>query len=126
MTFKKWEDYDAEDWSRQGYSRYEAMLADWKTEREQVEIALLATRQQRDDEFNCAEKLKAEREKLIGALEEIKSQPQECQRIMEKHDWKYDDSEDFNQKMIFTMYSHVVECAVKAEAVLAEVKGGKE
>ena len=65
---------------------------------------------------------KAEREKLIGALEEIKSQPQECQRIMEKHDWKYDDCEDFNQKMIFTMYSHVVECAVKAEDALAEIK----
>ena len=37
----------------------------------QMEIALLATRQQRDDEFNRAEKLKAKRLKLIWVLEDI-------------------------------------------------------
>ena len=122
MTFGEWETVVKEIQGIEGWQSLGQMYVDWKAEREQVEIALLATRQQRDDEFNRAEKLKAEQKKLIGALEEIKSQPQECQRIMEKHDWKYDDSEDFNQKMIFTMYSHVVECAAKAEAVLEEMK----
>ena len=65
---------------------------------------------------------KAEREKLIEVLEWIKLQPQKCQKIMREHNWKYEDSEDFNQKMIFTMYSHVVGCAAKSEYILIEVK----
>ena len=68
------------------------------------------------------DELQEQREKLVEALGWIKSQPQECQRIMAKHGWKYEDSEDFEQKMTFTMYSRVVECAAKAEAVLAEVE----
>ena len=65
---------------------------------------------------------KAERGKLIKVLEWIKLQPQKCQKIMREHNWKYEDSEDFNQKMIFTMYSHVVGCAAKSEYILIEVK----
>ena len=70
----------------------------------------------------CKERVR----ELEETLERIKLQPQECQRIMAKHGWKYDDSEDFNQKMIFTMYDHVVQCAVEAEQALEAQEQSKE
>ena len=68
MTFEKWGERIEKGtvlWD------IDKMYTDWKAEREQVEIALLATRQQRDDEFNRAEKLRAEQEKLIGAAQAL-------------------------------------------------------
>ena len=103
----------------------EAREGDWKAERDEYIGRDLAQRQDITELVASEQTLKGEREKLIGVLGWIKSQPQECQRIMAKHGWKYEDGEDFEQKMTFTMYSHVVECAAKAEAVLAEVKGEK-
>ena len=118
MTFREWDEKIAQ--SReinitgiQARVKIEGRVhADWKAERE-VYVAELSA---------CKERVR----ELEEALRRITLQPQECQRIMAKHGWKYDDSEDFNQKMIFTMYDHVVQCAVEAEQALEAQEQSKE
>ena len=128
MTFEEWDDYGTHS-----ESPCRDMYADWKAEREKLLERIKEVEDygkeyiaKTDPLLENMEKMYDDREKLIEVLEWIKLQPQKCQKIMREHNWKYEDSEDFNQKMIFTMYSHVVGCAAKSEYILIELneKGG--
>ncbi len=60
--------------------------------------------------------------RAIEALEFVKPQYEKVLALMRKIGWKFEDSEDLNQKVAFTVYTYLVECCERARAVLEEEK----
>ena len=62
--------------------------------------------------------------RAIEALRFVEPQYQKVLALMRKVGWKFEDAEDINQKVAFSVYTYLVECCYAARAVLDEEEKG--
>ncbi len=78
-----------------------------------------------DGQYVLASDYDAELQRRVEAEEVLAFVQPKYERVLElmrKVGWKYEDSEDLDQKVAFSVYSHLVECCEQARAHLARYK----